>query len=140
MDPTQIHSPVAYVAGVMAVMITSIVAIAAPGLPQDRADRTPESGAAADVTVSPPQDARGHDRGPGAIDYEHAEPMPLPSLPDGASPGQAPGSAPPTGSPGMEPGGTGTGAQSPEQLTPPAPLPDAAPQNKQGNSGSAGTR
>ncbi len=70
------------------------------------------------ITTAPGEDPSGG----GAIDYENAEPMPLPSLPDpipvdgSATPPPADGSM---GAPGSSPGNTGTGEEDPEVLIPP---------------------
>jgi len=73
-------------------------------------------------------------QGKGGIDYEHAKPMPLPSIP-GPAPSQIPPVPPSTGRvpgpPGMSPGNTGTGEQNPQVLVPPKPLPETNPPNVQ---------
>lgn len=77
-----------------------------------------------DGTDPPITSAPGEDpRGGGGIDYENAEPMPMPSLPDPSpldsspTPPAADGSM---GHPGSSPGSTGTGEETPQVLIPSA--------------------
>jgi hypothetical protein len=78
------------------------------------------------ITSAPgenPQDKNG-------IDYTHAKPMPLPSVPGPAPLETLP--APPStgesaGPPGSTPGSAGTGETHPQILVPPQPLPDTNP-------------
>ncbi len=78
------------------------------------------------VTSAPAEDHRGR----GEIDYENAQPMPMPSLPDPPPSDNLP--IPPTGGgslgqPGSAPGSYGTGEQNPRVLFPPKSLPGARP-------------
>ena len=81
-------------------------------------------------TLAPGQNLQGK----GGIDYEHAKPMPLPSVP-----GPAPSPTLPTlpstgripGPPGSSPGSTGTGEENPQVLFPPKPPPETNPPNVQ---------
>ncbi len=79
------------------------------------------------VTSAPAEDPRGS----GEIDYENAQPIPMPSLPDPPPSDNLP--IPPTGGgsmgqPGHSPGGSqGTGEQNPRVLFPPKSLPGIPP-------------
>ncbi|NOT56812.1 MAG: hypothetical protein HOP18_19615 [Deltaproteobacteria bacterium] len=76
------------------------------------------------VTSAPAEDTDGED----TIDYENAQPMPMPSLPDPPPSDNLP--IPPAGGgslgqPGSAPGSYGTGEQNLKVLFPPKSLPDS---------------
>ena len=79
------------------------------------------------VTSAPAEDTHGR----GEIDYENAQPMPMPSLPDPPPSEDLP--IPPAGGgsmgqPGSSPSGShGTGEQTPRVLFPPKSLPGTHP-------------
>jgi hypothetical protein len=80
------------------------------------------------ITSAPDENSQGDD----AIDYENAQPIPMPSLPDPAPSDNFP--VPPStggnvGHPGSTPGATGTGEENPRVVVPPKPLSEIAPPN-----------
>ena len=79
---------------------------------------TTDDGTDLPTTSISEEDLQGNDD----IDYENAQPMPMPSLPDPAPSDTLP--IPPTtgesmGLPGSSPGSTGAGEETPEVLIPP---------------------
>lgn len=77
-------------------------------------------GSDSSITTAPGEDLRGK----GGIDYEHAKPMPMPSLPDPV-PGKTFPQPPSTGEKSDHPesveGSVGTGRETPQILIPPKP-------------------
>ena len=82
------------------------------------------------ITTSPPSE---NSPANGGIDYEHAKPMPMPSLPDPAPRKTLP-QPPSTGASSDHPesteGSIGTGIESPQILVPPKSSSETNPANK----------
>ncbi|HXG17979.1 MAG TPA: hypothetical protein VNN62_02740 [Methylomirabilota bacterium] len=79
------------------------------------------------TTSAPEENLQGSDE----IDYEHAQPMPMPSLPS-PPPSETLPEPPSTESPsppGYSPGSVGTGKKTPKILAPPKPLSELIPTN-----------